>query len=375
MLHDFIVANKELVLERARARGREATTKWTDDKHEHGLPLFLKQIVEALHPASSPESAPESGELTGSEQIVESAALHGHDLLRNGFSVAQVVHGYGDICQIVTELASERKEVISPEDFHIFNRCLDNAIAGAVTAYGSQRERDLADEGSERLGSLMHEMRNLLQMALLSFDVIKKGQVGVGGSTGALHGRSLSGLRSIVDRSIAELRLEMGKPKLEHTSVSELIEELAIGAVMLAEGHGIRLTVAPIDRNLAFEVDRQLLSSAISNLVQNAIKFTPPDGKVSLVARAATGRILIEVWDECGGLPPGKAEELFRPFTQASANRSGLGLGLAISMKAVRANFGELTVRNIPGQGCVFTIDLPQRPASLPLASDGRPAS
>jgi signal transduction histidine kinase len=84
-----------------------------------------------------------------------------------------------------------------------------------------------------------------------------------------------------------------------------------------------------------------------------------PGGRVSLAARVVEGQVRIEVADQCGGLPPGRAEDLFRPFTQRSANRSGLGLGLSISHRAVEANGGTLTVRDVPGTGCVFTIALP----------------
>ena len=70
--------------------------------------------------------------------------------------------------------------------------------------------------------------------------------------------------------------------------------------------------------------------------------------------------------DECGGLPPGKAEDLFRPFEQRGADKTGLGLGLSISMKGVRANGGEIRVRNLPGKGCTFTVDLPRAAPQAP---------
>jgi signal transduction histidine kinase len=101
----------------------------------------------------------------------------------------------------------------------------------------------------------------------------------------------------------------------------------------------------------------------MSNLLQNAFKFTP-SGTVALTARATEERVFLEVADECGGLPPGKAEELFRPFAQRSADRSGLGLGLAIALRSARACGGELRVRDVPGHGCVFTIELPRQPAA-----------
>jgi signal transduction histidine kinase len=356
LLHDFINSNRERIIDRARERARERTApKSLEAKLEHGIPLFLTQLADALVPLHL------VGAADSSTTIGDSAALHGRELLRNGFTVAQVVHGYGDICQIVTELAGELNAAISTEDFHVFNRCLDDAIAGAVTAYGHQRERDLAFEGTERLGVLAHEMRNLLHTAILSFDVIKKGMVGVGGSTGAIHSRSLAGIRTLVERSLADVRLQAGLPTtLERVSIAAFLEEIEVGAAMQAEGYGLHLTVGSVDSDVTIDADWQLLTSAVSNLLQNAFKFTRRHGRISLTTRVTKDRVLIEVADECGGLPPGKAEELFRPFIGGS-DKSGLGLGLSIALRAARANSGDIHVRDVPGKGCVFTIDLPRR--------------
>jgi hypothetical protein len=70
--------------------------------------------------------------------------------------------------------------------------------------------------------------------------------------------------------------------------------------------------------------------------------------------------VQIDVADECGGLPTGKCEELAAACEQRGADRSGLGLGLFITRKAVEASGGVLRVRDVPGTGCVFTIDLPR---------------
>jgi signal transduction histidine kinase len=126
--------------------------------------------------------------------------------------------------------------------------------------------------------------------------------------------------------------------------------------------------VHPVDRDLIVDGDWHLLASAVSNLLQNAFKFTRAHGRVTLSTSVTADRVLIEVADECGGLPPGKAQDLFRPFVQGSPDRSGLGLGLAIARNAAHANGGDIRVLDVPGTGCVFTIDLPRRsgmPASL----------
>ena len=81
------------------------------------------------------------------------------------------------------------------------------------------------------------------------------------------------------------------------------------------------------------------------------------------------GRVAIEVEDECGGLPEGQID-VFTPFGERRArNRTGLGLGLSIARKAVRAQGGDIEVRNSPGKGCTFIIQVPAAEAVAPIAA------
>jgi len=329
----------------------------------NGIPLFLDQLGAALRLAKS-------SDVVDHEQIGKSAGQHGHDLLRLGLSIAQVVHDYGDVCQVVTELAVDEQAPISGEEFRTLNLCLDDAIAGAVTEYARQREQTIADQGTEQLGVLAHELRNVVNTAMLSFDAIKSGRVAPGGSTSLLHGRSLMRLRDLVDGSLAAVRLDAGKVCLERISVADFIGEIEIGAALQAQALGVHLMVTSVDPTVTVEGDRQTLSALISNLLQNAFKFTRDHGDVALTARATADRVLFEVEDECGGLPPGKTDDLFRPFEQRGSDRSGVGLGLSICFKAAKANGGEIRVRDLPGKGCVFTLDLPRKPPP-PLSAVG----
>jgi hypothetical protein len=119
-----------------------------------------------------------------------------------------------------------------------------------------------------------------------------------------------------------------------------------------------------VERAVAIEGDRQILAAAVSNLLQNAFKFTREGGIVSLTTQVTPLRVLFKIEDQCGGLPPGKLEELFAPYSQRGKDRTGIGLGLPISLRAAKANGGEISVRDIPGKGCVFTLNLPKRPSS-----------
>ena len=375
LLHELLIANREELISRCREKvSKRRAPRATDKELNHGIPVFLIQLTEILHQESLSLKA-ESGQIVQTEApsvavgIGKSAAIHGSELLLRGFTVDQVVHDYGDLCQAITELAIERGEFITNAEFQTLNRCLDNAIAGAVSEFARSRDRIIADESqhshTERLGFLAHEFRNLINTAMLAVHAIKLGNVGVTGSTAAILDRALKGLQDLCARALVDVRLEAGVPlNRERVLVSEFIEEMRVSAAIDAESRGLELVVPDVEAGLIIEVERQILAGAVTNLLLNAFKFTRPHGRVALTTLSSVDRVLIEIEDECGGLPTGNAEDLFRPFKQRSADRSGFGLGLAISRRGVEANGGQLHVRDLPGRGCVFTIDLPNPAAA-----------
>ena len=374
MLHEFLTSNRANLIERCRYKvSQRSAPRVTPAELTHGIPLFLDQLIKTLEveQTSDPmQSRRVSGPAGGGNPVLTemgaAAALHGRELLQQGFTVDQVVHDYGDLCQAITDLAFELKAPIETDEFRTLNRCLDNGIADAVTEYSYQRYSVLANDGvqalNERLGILAHELRNHLHTGMLAFSAIKLGNVGVHGATGAVLERSLIGLRTLVDRSLADVRVSAGMlPRHELLSVADFIDQIGISALLEARARGCRFTVSHVEEGLAIDVDRDMLLSALGNLLQNAFKFTKPGSEVSLTAYAVADRILLEVQDHCGGLPPGGANRMLLPFTQVGTDRSGLGLGLAICNRSVEANSGTLRVRDIPGSGCVFTIDLPRK--------------
>ena len=376
-MHEFLTANRADLIERCRVKvGTRPTPVPTRDELEFGIPLFLDQLIKTLRveqTANPMNSRKVSGAAGGNKQafseIGEAAALHGKELYKHGFSVEQVVHDYGDLCQAITDLAFDRRAPIEIDEFRTLNRCLDNAIAVAVTEFSYQRDFMSADkqahELNERLGFFAHELRNLINTATLALTAIKVGNVGLGGATGAVLDRSLVGLRNLIDRSLTEVRITAGMPTQSHLfSLAEFIAEVRLSAALEAELRNRVLVVSDVDPRLAVDADRDLLFAAVGNLLQNAFKFTHDGTEVTLNAYASGDRILIDVEDHCGGLPPGDAEKMFVPFTQEGEDRSGLGLGLSISRRSVEANKGVISVRDVPGVGCVFTIDLPRH--SLP---------
>jgi signal transduction histidine kinase len=357
MLCEFISANRADLIERARAKVvARSVPPPTEAELQHGVPLFLDQLAEALR-LELP-----SAESIGA--IRQGAVLLGGDMLRMGFTVGQVVRGYGDVCQAVTELADETDATISIGEFHTLNRCLDDATAEAVTEYMRLREQSLAEADTQRSGVLAHELRNIVSAATLAFAILQKGSVAVNGSVGAVLARSLRRLVSLIDRSLVEARVDSGNEYVERVAISDLVEVAAVDCKLEADSRHLALTVPAVDPAIFVHVDADILAGAVANLLDNACKFTRKGGSVSLTTSATATRVLIEVEDQCGGLPPGKVEELFEAFEQRGQDRTGLGLGLFISRKGVEASGGVLRVRDIPGAGCVFTIDLPRLPAA-----------
>jgi signal transduction histidine kinase len=323
--------------------------------------MFLDQLIKTL----TIEHSVKPLDSRSSSEIGEMAALHGRDLHEKGFTLEQVVRDYGDVCQAVTQLADETGASIQIDEFRTLNRCLDNAIAGAVTEYASQNEAAETERGykalNAKLGPLAHELRNHLQVATYAVKALKAGEVASAGATAAMLDRSLNGMSNLIDRLLGEGRITSGlTPRLRVVRLADFLGEEVAAASLNPLARACQFTVLPIDGNIEIHVDAEMLSSAVSNLLQNAFKFTRRHTEVILHALQKDDRILITVEDHCGGLPVGISKGLLVPFFQSSADRSGLGLGLDICRRSVQANGGTLRVSDKPGIGCAFTIELPR---------------
>ncbi len=213
MLHELLTTNRDALIEscREKAARRFAPSK-APTTVNHGVPLFLRQVVDTLfleqstpiRDSDEPESTPANTE------IGRAAALHGTELRRLGYSVDQVVHDYGDVCQAVTELAVKEKAPISADEFRTLNRCLDNAIADAVTSFGGDRETLVNAQAAtlyERLNYFANEQRRLISIALESFSAIRSGRVGLTGATAALLIQALGDLDQLSNHVLPEIRL------------------------------------------------------------------------------------------------------------------------------------------------------------------------
>lgn len=388
-MDEFLTRNREELIERCKAKVAQRPLRAaTPEQLKNGVPLFLEQVIRTLqaekedHPGESLRISGASG--GGASDVSEmgaSATAHGKQLLELGYTVDQVVHDYGDLCQAITDLAEERDAPFSVGEFRTLNRCLDNAIADAVTEFSAQRDaaesRRATQESNERLGFLLHELRNSLLTAKLALSALESGQLPVAGATGAVLKRSLAALTSLVKHALDEVRVSASLSRsAEVFSLAGFIADAGSAAMLDANARGCSFKVRHVDTELEVEADRQLLMGALMNLLQNAFKFTRAQTEVSLNAYSDdAGGVLIEVADHCGGLAPGIAEVMFQPFSRGEQDKTGLGLGLCIARANVEAAGGHLSVRDVPGSGCVFTIRLAEHARPAALAGGAEPTN
>ena len=279
----------------------------TDEPLAYGIPLFLDQIIKTLQVEQTADpmrsrrvSGPSGGGKSALSEIGITARRHGQELLRHGYTFDRVVHDYGDLCQAITDLAVENNVSIQVDEFRTLNRCLDNAIADSVTEFAYERERLVAgrdaDAFHERLGVFAHELRNFITTASQAVGAIRTGRVGLSGPTGAVLDRCLIGLRNLVDRSLADVRLRSAIPARGGLiSLGDFIADLAVSAALEAQAQ--------------FVITAPVLAQGGANL---PIEIAPDIGQreyIVSVAFSPDGRIIVsgsqdetlKLWDAATG--------------------------------------------------------------------------
>lgn len=316
------------------------------------LPAFLAEIAEAVRDLESPDDS-------------RIAAEHGEQRLGLGFSLDGVVREYGALRDAILAVArSEQVSVREPERDVLF-ACIINGIASAVSEYQRQRDAELQRHMNEHFAFIAHELRNPLGSALAAVSMLdRKGQLNLSERFAQVLSRSLTRMHELIDSTLRTAQLATAVHlQREPVTLTALLEEMEVSAAASAEERQVTLTFQ-VDDDVTIHVDQRLVRSALTNLVRNAVKFSHAGGAVTVRARGGTERVVIEVEDSCGGLPPGMVQQAFAPFAQLGADRSGFGLGLAIAKQAADAHQGVIRVQDLPGKGCIFALELPAAPSA-----------
>ena len=202
MLHEVLAANHDALVERCLAKADARFESAHSGVFIYGVPLFLEQVIDALEREAGGAAPPDADVLhavPSASAIGMTAALHGVELLQHGYSIDQVVHHYGDVCQSVSDLAIERGRPFTVGEFRTLNRCLDDAIADAVLAFGDAVDSRKSYDAGVAAG----HQRRLVDMATKAYSALKTGKLGLNGATGAVLGQVLTELGDLIDGKTA----------------------------------------------------------------------------------------------------------------------------------------------------------------------------
>ena len=346
-LGDFIDANREEVIERweQNATGRLQLDLETSQLRNN-LPEFIDDVAEALRSESD------------RCRNAHSARTHGQHRMKIGVDIGRLTEEMTLVGETVAELARDRGYVISSDELLAMMNAIGQGAAASVSAYAELRDKQLADQAAQHFSFIAHEIRNPLHNASLAAQTLQFSPEEERSEWLKRLNRSLEQLAELVDDALVEARL-YGEPRLrlKKLSARKLLEEVLREFAPQTAEREQTLELAADD--FVLEGDHAILLSALSNLVKNAIKFTPDGGRIEIHARRAGDTASFTVTDQCGGIAEKLVPRLFQKFVQAAPSKGGSGLGLVIVRQAARAHRGTARVDNRPGKNCSFVLELP----------------
>lgn len=356
-LHEFMTAQREQVIDTAIQHLMQRMPRRERAEIGEGVPAFVDEVIRALR---HDDGEADVSSLPGKSPVAVDIAVQ---RLERGFPIAELAMTFGAVSASVGALGRLHGTTFESGEYEVFDACVDTAVATAVEEYASRTRIDEAYAATERIGFLAHELRNALSTATMAFRVLRENRLPVSGRTADVLERAHARMEELIARALVTTRIEAGiQPTLRAVRVADILHE--VEAATSNRRPDVRLVVRAQEDAVAL-ADPSLLTSAVSNLMQNALKFSRAGGFVEARARREGAYVTIEVEDACGGLPPGDPQELFDAFVRRSTEPTGVGLGLAITRDAVELQRGTIRVRDIPGKGCVFTIQLTTPPGAV----------
>jgi signal transduction histidine kinase len=352
-LGEFIARKKDVIVARWAERVvallslAENPPQLIDD-----LPVFIDDMVKSLE--SNDENVCYRG----------GARAHGRQRKEIGMDIGALAIEFSLVGETVLELAETDGFVPTLAEIRALFRVTALGTEESVTAYAALRDREIENQAARHYSFIAHELRAPLQSACLAASLLTESRGNRGLQLDTLT-RALMAVTSLVDDSLLGARLQgQPAPRYERLRSPDLLREVTGACHLAAERRGVRVQVRSSEFEL--DVDRKIVTSLLTNLVGNAVKFTPAGGRVQVLGSVVEGRAHFEIADRCGGMPEDLPGRLFHPHVQEGGDRSGFGLGLSIVKLAVDAHAGTIRVVNEPGVGCRFVVDLPlQKPEDL----------
>jgi signal transduction histidine kinase len=279
----------------------------------------------------------------------------------------QVMSGSAALRQAARSLGDETGQFRPPvlplaAEFAALSRELADTSAKLATSRA--RERALEQARRQLVAWVSHDLRTPLAGLRAMAEALEDGLAADPPRYHKQMRAEAERLATMVDDLFELSRLHSGTLQLSHDEITldDLVSDVLASTEALAREHGVRLDGRATGQ-LAVRADPRELSRALTNLLANAIRHTPPGGCVHVEARPEDGDALLAVADGCGGIPEADLPRVFDlawrgTDARSPAPDSGAGLGLAIVRGVVEAHRGSVSVVNT-GDGCCFEMRLP----------------
>lgn len=275
--------------------------------------------------------------------------------------IEEVVQEYSIAVGVVRSWIEERGIDVAFAEYSYFYRALFELTAEAVRRYSAEQANIVSGERARYLASLAHQMRGPLSSFSVLIDQVRRSASAgtpVNETVAQISERNLKRLVSLIDNV---LKLERFKPeeltvRPQAVCPAQIIQEVMSDNSHDAEAKGLHLVNA-VDPSLKMQIDSDLFHDAISNLVQNAVKYTTA-GSVRVESRDQHCGIIFEVIDSGSGVSAAQESTLFR--TVQPGEGGGVGIGLLIVHRAVTAQGGTVGVKSKQGGGSIFWFCLPR---------------
>ena len=240
-----------------------------------------------------------------------------------------------------------------------------------------ERDRDLE---RQLIGDVAHELRTPIMAVQATVEAIQDGVFEADEQRLATLSAETRRLGRLVDALLHLNRLENGVTELhiENLDLSELMTDLAMTHEALAESVGLELS-SSIEPRVLIEGDRDLISQATTNLISNAVRYTPDGGKINLLLERKNGNAHIAVTDTGIGISEEDLKRVFSRFWRADDARQsgtgGLGIGLSLVREVADQHRGDVSVDSVLGEGSTFSINIPLAPNDASLVTPDRSAA
>jgi signal transduction histidine kinase len=252
---------------------------------------------------------------------------------------------------------------------HATPYCPEGQVVGYLLTFADvTREGEIDEMKSDFISVASHEMRTPMTSIKGSLELLLGGYAGeLPAEATELLGISLTAVDRLI-RLINDLldiaKIESGKMELhlDRLKVTDCVKKSMRSVRALSETHKVSIATEQQEHLPDVFADRDRLEQVITNLLSNALKYSPPESVVRVHVQSMDDVVRVSVADQGPGIPPDKLEKVFDRFQQLSGAKKGTGLGLTISRALIEQHRGRIWVESEVGRGANFHFELPVAP-------------